>query len=61
MDEPTNHLDLKAINWLEEFLKDYDNTLIIVSHDTEFLDRVCTNIVDIDFGSARMFSGNYSF
>ena len=61
MDEPTNHLDLKAINWLEDFLKEYDNTLIIVSHDTEFLDRVCTNIVDIDFGSATMFSGNYSF
>ena len=61
MDEPTNHLDLKAINWLEEFLKEYNNTLIIVSHDTEFLDRICTHMVDIDFGTARMFSGNYSF
>ena len=61
MDEPTNHLDLKAINWLEEFLKEYNNTLIIVSHDTEFLDRICTHMVDIDFGTARMFTGNYSF
>ena len=61
MDEPTNHLDLKAITWLEDFLKEYSNTLIIVSHDTEFLDRVCTHIVDIDYGSAKMFTGNYSF
>ena len=61
MDEPTNHLDLKAIKWLEEFLVDYPNLVIVVSHDSDFLDQVCTHIVDIDFGGAKLFSGNYSF
>ncbi|MGZ9413516.1 ABC-F family ATP-binding cassette domain-containing protein [Mycoplasma sp. Z386] len=61
MDEPTNHLDLKAIKWLENFLVDYQNIVIVVSHDSDFLDQVCTNIVDIDFGEAKMFTGNYSF
>ncbi len=61
MDEPTNHLDLKAIKWLENFLVDYKNIVIVVSHDSDFLDQVCTNIVDIDFGGAKMFTGNYTF
>lgn len=61
MDEPTNYLDLKAIRWLEKFLVDYQKLVIIVSHDSDFLDEVCTHIVDIDFGKAQMFSGNYSF
>ena len=61
MDEPTNHLDLKAIKWLEEFLVEYENLVIVVSHDSDFLDQICTNIIDIDFGGAKMFTGNYSF
>lgn len=61
MDEPTNHLDLRSIKWLENFLVDYPNIVIVVSHDSDFLDQVCTNIVDIDYGEAKMFSGNYSF
>ena len=61
MDEPTNHLDLKAIKWLEEFLVNYENLVIVVSHDSDFLDQICTNIVDIDFGGATMFTGNYTF
>ena len=61
MDEPTNHLDLKAIKWLEDFLVDYPNLVIVVSHDSDFLDQICTHIVDIDFGGAKMFTGNYSF
>lgn len=61
MDEPTNHLDLKAIKWLEDFLVDYQNIVIVVSHDSDFLDQICTHIVDIDFGGAKMFTGNYSF
>ena len=61
MDEPTNYLDLKAIKWLENFLINYENLVIVVSHDSDFLDQVCTNIVDIDFGGAKMFTGNYSF
>ncbi len=61
MDEPTNHLDLKAIKWLENFLVDYENLVIVVSHDSDFLDQVCTHIVDIDFGGAKMFTGNYTF
>lgn len=61
MDEPTNHLDLKAIKWLENFIIDYPNIVIVVSHDSDFLDEVCTYIVDIDFGGAKMFTGNYSF
>ncbi|QXM06062.1 ABC-F family ATP-binding cassette domain-containing protein [Crassaminicella indica] len=61
LDEPTNHLDFKAINWLEEFLLDYPNTVIVVSHDRHFLNKVCTHMVDIDFGKAKLFVGNYDF
>lgn len=61
LDEPTNYLDLKAIRWLEKFLIDYQNLVLIVSHDSDFLDQVCTHIVDIDFGKAQLFTGNYSF
>ena len=61
MDEPTNHLDLKSIKWLINFINDYEKIVIVVSHDSNFLDEVCTNIVDIDFGKAKMFTGNYSF
>ena len=61
LDEPTNHLDLKAIKWLEDFLANYENLVLVVSHDSDFLDAVCTNIVDIDFGGAKMYTGNYSF
>lgn len=61
MDEPTNHLDLRSIKWLENFLSDYPNVVIVVSHDSDFLDSICTSVVDIDFNEARMFSGNYSF
>lgn len=61
LDEPTNHLDLRAIKWLENFLSDYPNIVIVVSHDSDFLDSVCTSVVDIDFNEARMFRGNYSF
>ncbi|MGL4343385.1 MAG: ABC-F family ATP-binding cassette domain-containing protein [Metamycoplasmataceae bacterium] len=61
MDEPTNHLDLKAIKWLSNFISEYENIVIIVSHDSDFLDQVCTNIIDIDFGKAKIFTGNYSF
>lgn len=61
LDEPTNHLDFKAIKWLENFLIDYDNTVIVVSHDRHFLNTVCTHMVDIDFNKAKMFVGNYDF
>ncbi len=61
MDEPTNDLDFETIAWLEIFLASYDNTVIVVSHDRHFLDAVCTNISDIDFGKINSFSGNYSF
>lgn len=61
LDEPTNHLDFKTIMWLEDFLMDYPNTVIVVSHDRHFLNNVCTHIVDIDFGKARMYVGNYDF
>ena len=61
MDEPTNHLDLRAIKWLENFLVDYKNVVIVVSHDSDFLDNVCNHIVDIDYNEARMYTGNYSF
>ena len=61
LDEPTNHLDLKTIEWLEEFLLNFKNTVIVVSHDRHFLDTVCTNIADIDFGKIKLFTGNYSF
>ncbi len=61
LDEPTNDLDLNTVNWLENFLLDFKNTVIVVSHDRHFLDTVCTNIVDIDFGKINVFTGNYSF
>ena len=61
MDEPTNDLDYETISWLENFLASYENTVIVVSHDRHFLDAVCTNIADIDFGKMNSFSGNYSF
>ena len=61
LDEPTNHLDFKAIGWLEEFLIDYPNTVIVVSHDRHFLNKVCTHMFDIDFGKARLIVGNYDF
>ena len=61
LDEPTNDLDISTIAWLEDFLLDFKNTVIVVSHDRHFLDTVCTNIVDIDFGQIRLFTGNYSF
>ena len=61
LDEPTNDLDLKTISWLEDFLLDFRNTVIVVSHDRHFLDTVCTNIVDIDFSKLNSYTGNYSF
>jgi ATPase subunit of ABC transporter with duplicated ATPase domains len=61
LDEPTNDLDLKTIGWLEDFLLDFKNTVIVVSHDRHFLDTVCTHICDIDFGKINLFTGNYSF
>lgn len=61
LDEPTNDLDLKSISWLEDFLLNFNNTVIVVSHDRHFLDTVCTHIVDIDFKKIKMYSGNYSF
>jgi ATPase subunit of ABC transporter with duplicated ATPase domains len=61
LDEPTNDLDLKTISWLEDFLLDFRNTVIVVSHDRHFLDTVCTHICDIDYSKINMFTGNYSF
>lgn len=61
MDEPTNDLDFETISWLEHFLANYENTVIVVSHDRHFLDAVCTHIADIDFGKINLYSGNYSF
>ncbi|MDT7831996.1 ATP-binding cassette domain-containing protein [Flavobacteriaceae bacterium S356] len=61
MDEPTNDLDFETISWLESFLANYDNTVIVVSHDRHFLDAVCTHISDIDFGKINHYSGNYTF
>ncbi|MFV0466718.1 MAG: ABC-F family ATP-binding cassette domain-containing protein [Lachnospiraceae bacterium] len=61
LDEPTNHLDLDAIAWLEEFLINFENTVIVVSHDRYFLNKVCTNIADIDYGKIQVYSGNYDF
>ena len=59
LDEPTNHLDLDAINWLEEFLISFQNTIIVVSHDRYFLNKVCTHTADIDYGKIELFAGNY--
>ena len=61
LDEPTNDLDLKTVGWLEDFLLDFKNTVIVVSHDRHFLDTVCTHICDIDYGKINLFTGNYSF
>lgn len=61
LDEPTNHLDLAAIAWLEEFLINFDNTVIVVSHDRYFLNKVCTHIADIDYGKIQLYAGNYDF
>ncbi len=61
LDEPTNHLDLNAIEWLEEFLIDFPNTVIVVSHDRYFLNKVCTHTADIDYGKIQLYAGNYDF
>ena len=61
MDEPTNNLDIMAISWLEDFLMDYEGTVIVVSHDRHFLNTVCTHMVDIDYGKIKMYVGNYEF
>jgi ATPase subunit of ABC transporter with duplicated ATPase domains len=61
LDEPTNHLDINSIRWLENFLADFKNTVIVVSHDRHFLDTVCTHVADIDFGKIKLYAGNYSF
>ncbi|NTW71976.1 MAG: ATP-binding cassette domain-containing protein [Eubacteriaceae bacterium] len=61
LDEPTNHLDLKAVNWLEEFLINFEGTVIVVSHDRHFLNKVCTHMADVDFGKIKLYPGNYDF
>ncbi|MBU2018107.1 MAG: ATP-binding cassette domain-containing protein [Bacteroidetes bacterium] len=61
LDEPTNDLDIQTISWLEDFLLDFKNTVIVVSHDRHFLDTVCTNVCDIDFGKINLYTGNYTF
>lgn len=61
LDEPTNNLDIKAIRWLEEFLINFDNTVIVVSHDRHFLNAVCTHVADVDFGKIKIYVGNYDF
>ncbi|MEI7473500.1 MAG: ATP-binding cassette domain-containing protein [bacterium] len=61
LDEPTNHLDVDTIMWLEEFLINFENTVIVVSHDRQFLDKVCTHIADIDYAKIQLYTGNYSF
>lgn len=61
LDEPTNHLDAQSINWLEHFLYNYDNTVIVISHDRHFLNKVCTHIADIDYGKIQLYVGNYDF
>jgi ATPase subunit of ABC transporter with duplicated ATPase domains len=61
LDEPTNHLDIKSINWLEEFLINFEGTVIVVSHDRHFLNNVCTHMADVDFGKIKLFMGNYDF
>lgn len=61
LDEPTNHLDIKSINWLEEFLINFDGTVIVVSHDRHFLNKVCTHMADVDFGKIKLYVGNYDF
>ncbi len=61
LDEPTNDLDLETVNWLENYLSEFENTVLVVSHDRHFLDSICTHIIDIDFSRIQLFSGNYSF
>ncbi len=61
LDEPTNNLDVESVGWLENFLANFNNTVIVVSHDRHFLDQVCTQIVDVDFSKVKLFAGNYSF
>lgn len=61
LDEPTNHLDIKSIRWLEEFLINFEGTVIVVSHDRHFLNKVCTHMADVDFGKIKLFAGNYDF
>lgn len=61
LDEPTNHLDAQSINWLEHFMYNYKNTVIVISHDRHFLNKVCTHIADIDYGKVRLYVGNYDF
>lgn len=61
LDEPTNHLDIKSINWLEEFLIEFEGTVIVVSHDRHFLNKVCTHMADVDFGKIKLYVGNYDF
>ena len=61
LDEPTNHLDVESINWLEDFLAGFENTVIVVSHDRHFLNQVCTYICDVDFGAIQLYAGNYDF
>ncbi|OIP00143.1 MAG: ABC-F family ATPase [Bacteroidetes bacterium CG2_30_32_10] len=61
LDEPTNDLDLETVNWLESYLSEFDNTVLVVSHDRHFLDTICTHIVDIDFNKVQQFPGNYTF
>jgi ATPase subunit of ABC transporter with duplicated ATPase domains len=61
LDEPTNDLDLETVRWLENYLANFDNTLLVVSHDRHFLDSICTHVVDIDFGKIQLFAGNYTF
>ena len=61
LDEPTNDLDLKSIEWLQEFLINFENTVIVVSHDRYFLNKVCTHIADVDFGKIKVYPGNYDF
>jgi len=61
LDEPTNHLDIKSINWLEEFLINFEGTVIVVSHDRHFLNSVCTTMADVDFGKIKLYVGNYDF
>ena len=61
LDEPTNHLDIQAVRWLEDFLADFEGTVLVVSHDRHFLNNVCTHIVDIDYGKIQLYAGNYDF
>ncbi len=61
LDEPTNHLDIKSVNWLKDFLGNFEGTVIVVSHDRHFLNEVCTHMADVDFGKIKLYVGNYDF